>query len=327
MSIISVSSLCKEFRTPKSKKGVLGSLKGLFYREYETRTALDHLSFEIEEGELVGYIGPNGAGKSTTVKILSGIMAPTSGTVSVMGRTPWEHRIETVRHLGVVFGQRTQLWWDLPVVESFDLLKAIYHVPDAEYETTLDRLIGMMDIAKLLSVPARHLSLGQRMRCDMVASLLHSPKILFLDEPTIGLDAVSKLAVRDFIRHLNQERRVTIILTTHDMDDIESLCNRVLVLNEGQIFLDGTLAALREQISTERRLIVDLMSESDTISDPEATLVRQEGHRVYLQFDPMKSSPPELIARIIARHAIRDMYVENLPIEEIVAKLYRRAGA
>lgn len=326
MSIISVSSLCKEFQIPKAKKGVLGALKALFYREYETCRALDHLSFEIKEGELVGYIGPNGAGKSTTVKILSGIMVPTSGSVTVMGRTPWEHRIETVRELGVVFGQRTQLWWDLPVIESFDLLKAIYRVSDSEYETNLDRLVGMLDLSRLLKIPARHLSLGQRMRCDMVASLLHSPRILFLDEPTIGLDAVSKLAVRDFIRHLNQERKVTIILTTHDMDDIESLCNRVLVLNEGQIFLDGPLSSLREEISRDRRLIVDLMSESDTISDPEATVVRQEGHRVYLQFDPIKSSPPDLIARIIARHAIRDLYVENLPIEEIVAKLYRRSG-
>lgn len=326
MSIISVSSLCKEFKIPKANKGVLGALKALFYREYETCRALDHLSFEIEEGELVGYIGPNGAGKSTTVKILSGIMVPSSGSVTVMGRTPWEHRIETVRQLGVVFGQRTQLWWDLPVIESFDLSKAIYRISDAEYETNLDRLVGMLDLGKLLRIPARHLSLGQRMRCDLAASLLHSPRILFLDEPTIGLDAVSKLAVRDFIRHLNQERKVTIILTTHDMDDIESLCNRVLVLHEGQIFLDGPLSALREQISMERRLIVDLMSESDTICDPEATVVRQEGHRVYLQFDPTKSSPPELIARIIARHAIRDLYVENLPIEEIVAKLYRGAG-
>ena len=325
MSIISVVSLCKEFQIPRSRKGLLGSVKDLFCPEYMTCRALDRLSFEIEEGELVGYIGPNGAGKSTTVKILSGIMVPSSGAVTVMGRTPWEHRIETVRHLGVVFGQRTQLWWELPVMESFDLLKAIYRVPEAEYRTTLDRLIGMLDINDLLSIPARHLSLGQRMRCDIAASLLHSPRILFLDEPTIGLDAVSKLAVRDFIRHINQERKVTIILTTHDMDDIESLCNRVLVLNEGKIFLDGPLLALREQISKERRLIVDLVSESDTISDPDAVLVRQEGHRVYLQFDPSKSSPPELIARIIARHAVRDLYVENLPIEEIVAKLYRKA--
>lgn len=323
MGIISVHHLCKEFRISKRKKGWFGGLASLFWRESAIKTALDHISFEIGEGELVGYIGPNGAGKSTTVKILSGILVPNSGNVRVLGRTPWQHRIETVRQLGVVFGQRTQLWWDLPVMESFELLKDIYRISDGEYHRTLSSLVDTLELSKLLDVPVRQLSLGQRMRCDIAASLLHSPKILFLDEPTIGLDAVSKLAVRDFIRHLNKVRKVTIMLTTHDMDDIESLCSRVLILNEGKIFLDGSLQDLRKKIAPERRLIIDLENETNQVSDSQAILIKQEGHRVWLSYNPSKTPTPQLISRITKQCAIRDLYVENPPIEEIVAKLYR----
>ncbi len=324
--MISVDALFKEFHVPKRKQGMWKNIVSLFHREYEVKTALDRISFTIDEGELVGYIGPNGAGKSTTVKILSGILVPSGGTVSVMGKTPWLNRIETVQQLGVVFGQRTQLWWDLPVIESFELLKKIYRIPDAAYRKTLATLTDTLELAKLCDVPVRQLSLGQRMRCDIAASLLHSPRILFLDEPTIGLDAVSKLSVRDFIRHLNKEHKVTILLTTHDMDDIESLCDRVLLLNEGQVFHDGTLQALRQKVAPERRLIVDLENEHETIRDPQARLVKQEGHRVWLSFNPQETSTPKLISRITAQHEIRDLYVENPPIEEIIAKLYRDAN-
>lgn len=323
MSIISVDRLWKEFHIPKRKQGLWKSIASLFSREYEIKTALDRISFEIEEGELVGYIGPNGAGKSTTVKILSGILVPNGGTVKVMGKTPWVNRVEIVQQLGVVFGQRTQLWWDLPVIESFELLKEIYRIPDAAYRKTLGSLMDALELSKLCDVPVRQLSLGQRMRCDIAASLLHSPRILFLDEPTIGLDAVSKLAVRDFIRHLNKEHQVTILLTTHDMDDIESLCSRVLILNEGKIFLDGSLEELRQKVAPERRLIVDLENEYETITDPQAQLIKQEGHRVWLSYNPLVIPTPKLISRITTRHEIRDLYVENPPIEEIIARLYR----
>lgn len=326
MSIISVDVLSKEFLVPKRKQGFFANLASLFSPEYVKKTALDRISFNIDEGELVGYIGPNGAGKSTTVKILSGILVPNSGSVKVMGRIPWEHRIKTVGQLGVVFGQRTQLWWDLPVIESFELLKDIYNLSDNEYKTTLHSLTETLELSKLMHVPVRQLSLGQRMRCDIAASLLHSPKILFLDEPTIGLDAVSKLAVRDFIRHLNKERKVTVMLTTHDMDDIEALCNRVIILNEGQIYLDGPLSTLRQKLLPERRLIVDLVKENDTVEDPSAMLVKQEGHRVWLSFDPTKITTTELITRITSKHSISDLYVENPPIEEIIAKFYRNAN-
>ena len=326
MGSISVKNLWKTFQVPKRKKGFWGGISSFFSREYEIKTALDHLSFDINEGELVGYIGPNGAGKSTTIKILSGILVPNGGEVTVLGMTPWKNRIATVQQLGVVFGQRTQLWWDLPVIDSFELLKDIYKIPENAYKTMLELLVETLELSKLLRVPVYQLSLGQRMRCDLAASLLHSPKILFLDEPTIGLDAVSKLAVRDFIRRLNKEQKITIMLTTHDMDDIESLCNRILVLNEGSIFFDGTLDNLRKKISPERRLVVDLLNEHDTITDPQAVIIKQEGHRVWLSFDPVKTDTPALISRIAAKHTISDLYVENPPVEEIVARFYRNVN-
>jgi ABC-2 type transport system ATP-binding protein len=326
MSLISVHKLLKNFYVPKRKQGFVGAVKSLFHRDMLTKCALDHISFTVNEGELVGYIGPNGAGKSTTVKILSGILVPDAGEVLVMGKTPWKHRQETVKQLGVVFGQRTQLWWDLPVIESFELLRDIYSVPKDLYQKTIDSLVFTLQLGELLEVPVRNLSLGQRMRCDIAASLLHSPKILFLDEPTIGLDAVSKFAVRDFIRHLNKEHKVTILLTTHDMDDIESLCSRLLILHEGTIFLDGTIDDVRKTMLPERRMIIDLFNESDTVSDPEAVLVKQEGHRVWLRYNPVTSATPKLISRITASHQIRDLYIENPPIEEIIAKFYKAAN-
>src|SRR5262245_903433 len=221
MPQIVVENLIKTFRVATRASGLWGSLRGLLKREFREVRALDQVSFSISHGELVGYIGPNGAGKSTTVKILSGILVPDSGHVSAIGKTPWQDRIDYVRHIGVVFGQRTQLWWDLPVLESFDLLRDIYAVPADKYRENRDRLIERLGLGSFLHVTVRQLSLGQRMRCEIAASLLHDPKLLFLDEPTIGLDAVSKLAVREFIANLNQEKGVTVILTTHDMDDIE----------------------------------------------------------------------------------------------------------
>src|SRR5262245_15757380 len=232
MPQIVVEDLVKTFRIASRAPGLWGSVRGLLKRDVREVRALDRVSFSISRGELVGYIGPNGAGKSTTVKILSGILVPESGRVSVMERTPWIDRIDYVRRIGVVFGQRTQLWWDLPVIESFDLLRDIYSVPEAHYRATRDELIEMLNLRAFLDTTVRQLSLGQRMRCDLAAALLHSPELLFLDEPTIGLDAVSKLAVREFVGRLNRERGVTVILTTHDMDDIEALCRRVLVIGK-----------------------------------------------------------------------------------------------
>lgn len=323
MSILSIKSLSKSYRRPKSTKGFWAGCKALLAREYRVQTALEDVSFSLKEGDLVGYIGPNGAGKSTTVKILSGILVPDSGEVSVLGKTPWQHRLEIVQQIGVVFGQRTQLWWDLQVMESFELLKAIYKIPDSQYKKKLEELSEALDLADLLTIPVRLLSLGQRMRCDLAASLLHSPKLLFLDEPTIGLDAVSKLAVRDFIRRLNRENKTTILLTTHDMDDIEALCKRVLILHEGKIYFDGDLKQLRKTVLPERRLIVDLVDKEATVEDPKAQKIHQEGHRVWLSFNPQETPVQELIARVSANVAIADLFVENPPIEELIAKYYK----
>ena len=244
--MIQVSHLRKTFRVARRGAGFSQAVKALFRREYEEIHALDDLSFTIRDGEMVGYIGPNGAGKSSTIKVLSGILTPDSGQCLVNGRTPWKDRVAHVKEIGVVFGQRTQLWWDVPVADSFELLKEIYTVPAAIYLENLDELTQLVDLGDLLRTPARQLSLGQRMRCEIAASLLHSPKILFLDEPTIGLDAVSKLAVRDFILRLNRERGTTVLLTTHDMQDIEALASRVLLIGRGKILLDGTLEDIRQ---------------------------------------------------------------------------------
>jgi len=323
---IIVEDLVKTFRVAERRSGLLGALAGVVRRRHRTVRALDGVSFAIDEGELVGYIGPNGAGKSTTVKVLAGILVPDGGRCEVAGRVPWRQRIDHVRDIGVVFGQRTQLWWDLPAVESFELLRDIYRVPAADYRRTLDELVALLELGPLLDTPVRQLSLGQRMRCDLAAALLHSPRLLYLDEPTIGLDAVSKLAVRDFVRELNRRRGVTVLLTTHDMDDIEALCRRVVLINEGRILHDGPLAALRAKVTTERRLIVDLADANGGIDDREAEVVRREGRRVTLRFDPERTPAAELIARIAARHALRDLFVENPPIEEIIARVYGEAG-
>lgn len=244
--MITMNNICKSYKVAKRNAGFSEALKNLFHREYEHIQALDHVSFQIDDGEMVGYIGPNGAGKSSTIKILSGILTPDSGTCLVNGKIPWKDRIQHVRDIGVVFGQRSQLWWDVPVIDSFELLKEIYSIPNETYQTNLEELTELLNLTELLRTPARQLSLGQRMRCEIAASLLHSPKILFLDEPTIGLDAVSKLAVRDFIHRQNELHGTTVILTTHDMQDIEALTKRILLIGKGKLLLDGTLDDIKK---------------------------------------------------------------------------------
>ncbi len=253
--MIEMKGISKTYRIRKREAGICSAVKALFTRDYTEIHALKEMSFTIPDGQIVGYIGPNGAGKSTTIKILSGILRPDSGECTVNGMVPWEDRKKYVSKLGVVFGQRSQLWWDVPVIESFQLLRDIYRVERGEFQSNLRRLTEQLDLQPFLNAPVRLLSLGQRMRCEIAASLLHSPEILFLDEPTIGLDAVSKLKVREFIQSENRERKLTVILTTHDMQDIDALCHRVLLIGKGQLLLDGSIEEIRamagENLSTE----------------------------------------------------------------------------
>lgn len=258
--MITMEHVCKSYRIAQRNAGFKEACKALFNREYEVIHALRDVSFTIHDGEMVGYIGPNGAGKSSTIKILSGILTPDSGTVLVNGRVPYKNRIAHVREIGVVFGQRSQLWWDVPVIDSFELLKDIYSIPQPVYQQSLEELTELLDLKELLRSPVRQLSLGQRMRCEIAASLLHRPRILFLDEPTIGLDAVSKLAVRDFIRKQNREHKTTVLLTTHDMQDIEALASRIILIGKGEILMDGTLK--------------DIKSGNETIDETVAQLYR-----------------------------------------------------
>ncbi|MBQ1848870.1 MAG: ATP-binding cassette domain-containing protein [Lachnospiraceae bacterium] len=244
--MITMEDVCKSYKVAKRNAGLAQACKSLFHREYETIHALKNVSFTIGDGEMVGYIGPNGAGKSSTIKILSGILTPDGGKVLVDGRVPYQNRIRHVAQIGVVFGQRSQLWWDVPVIDSYELLKDIYSIPQSKYDENLEELTSLLNLSELLRTPARQLSLGQRMRCEIAASLLHSPKILFLDEPTIGLDAVSKLAVRDFIKKQNELHGTTVILTTHDMQDIEALSKRIILIGKGEILLDGTPEDLKK---------------------------------------------------------------------------------
>ena len=323
MPQIVVENLIKTYRIPERRPGIWGALVGVAKRTYRTVQALNGVSFSIEPGELVGYIGPNGAGKSTTIKVISGILNPDSGVCEIDELVPWENRVAHVKRIGVVFGQRTQLWWDLPVIESFDLLRDIYGVDKDEYLETKNELGERLDSEDLLNVPVRLLSLGQRMRCDLVAALLHKPSILFLDEPTVGLDSVSKLAFRDFIRDFNKERGLTVILTTHDMDDIEALCNRIMVIGNGQILSDGPLDELRHRFGQERLLTVDFVEENIHITDPNAVVVEQSGHRTKLRFNPNDVPASDLISRVAAQHPVRDLFVENPPIEEIIARIYK----
>ena len=262
--MITLKGINKTFRVAKRKSGFGNAVKALFSREFETVHALQDINFTIRDGEMVGYIGPNGAGKSTTIKIMCGILTPDNGFCEIDGRTPWKKRVAHVRKIGVVFGQRSQLWWDVPVIDSFELIRDIYRVDEKLFAKNLEELCALLDLNEIIKTPTRTLSLGQRMRCEIAASLLHNPRILFLDEPTIGLDAVSKIAVRQFIKRLNAEQGTTVILTTHDMQDIEALTERILLIGKGRILLDGNLAALKKratECATTEEMVAALYKE------------------------------------------------------------------
>jgi ABC-2 type transport system ATP-binding protein len=320
--MIHLSGICKTFRVRKRKSGFAQAAKALFSREAETVRALDGVSFTVQDGEMVGYIGPNGAGKSTTIKIMCGILTPDSGTCEIGGRTPWKDRVAHVRHIGVVFGQRSQLWWDVPVGDSFDLIKDIYRVDGKAYKETLAELTELLSLSELLKTPTRSLSLGQRMRCEIAASLLHRPDMLFLDEPTIGLDAVSKIAVRGFIKRLNREQGTTVILTTHDMQDIEALTQRILLIGKGRILLDGSLDELKRRASAQKTLTVEYAG-AQPVAGPGMTVCESREGRMVFALNPALCPVSEAIARIAAQTEITDVSVRGISAEEMAAALYR----
>ncbi|MDR2559397.1 MAG: ATP-binding cassette domain-containing protein [Oscillospiraceae bacterium] len=320
--MITLQNINKTFRVAKRQAGFGRAVKALFSREYEIIHALNDISFTIGDGEMVGYIGPNGAGKSTTIKIMCGILTPESGSCNIDGRTPWKERTAHVREIGVVFGQRSQLWWDVPIIDSFDLIRDIYKVDEKLFKNNLDELTELLDLGELLKTPTRTLSLGQRMRCEIAASLLHSPRILFLDEPTIGLDAVSKIAVRQFIKKLNTEHGTTVILTTHDMQDIEALTERILLIGKGNILLDGSLDELKKRSSERKTLVVEYNGIAPEISEGMSLSEAKEG-RLVIVLDPSIMSVSDAITRFAAQTEITDVSVSGITAEEMVAALYK----
>ena len=323
--MIEAQDLQKRFWVRQHRHGLRGALRNLISRAGQEVRAVDGVSFRVAAGEMVGYIGPNGAGKSTTIKMLTGILVPSDGQVTVAGLVPWRQRRALARRIGAVFGQRTQLWWDLPLVESLTLLRHIYRVPVARFDANLKVFRDLLDLDSFLGTPVRQLSLGQRMRGDLAAALLHAPDILYLDEPTIGLDVVAKQRIRDFLRRLNRERGLTVILTTHDMTDIAQLCQRMLLIDHGHLLYDGSVAAIRERFGVERTLVVEL-AEDEALESPlsieSAVQVRADGPRRWLRFRRDEITAADLIASVSARYHIRDLTIEEPEIEAIVRRIY-----
>jgi ABC-2 type transport system ATP-binding protein len=322
--MIEVRDLVKEFRVARHHRGLVGSLRNLVETRSEVVRAVDGISFRIADGDFVGFVGPNGAGKSTTLKMLTGVLEPTAGSLAVDGLHPRRDRIEHVRRIGVVFGQRTQLWWDLPVIESYELLRRVYAVEDRAWRAQLERLAELLGVGPLLDVPVRKLSLGQRMRCELGAALLHAPRLLFLDEPTIGLDVVAKEAIRAFLARENAERGTTILLTTHDLPDVERLCPRMILIDHGRVVYDGAVEAIRRRLGSERVLRVDFEGPAPR-ELPEGVVEQERGpERLVLRFERDRIPSARLIEWLSERRPIADLSIEEPPIERIVGEIYRR---
>ena len=327
--IIEVQDLLKEFRTFRRREGVLGALQNLFVREYVTVQAVDHINFTIEPGEMVGCIGANGAGKSTTIKMLTGILVPTSGRLLANGYIPYRDRRRYTKRIGVVFGQRTQLWWDIAVIESFKLLKEIYEIPEADYGRRMDTFAEILGVKDYLHTPVRKLSLGERMRCDLAASLLHNPPLLFLDEPTIGLDVVAKDHIREFLKEVNHTERTTVLLTTHDLSDIEELCKRIIIIDKGKILFDGDLQEMKNRLAKFNQVKFFLKDRTQVaklaqIATDGASCERIDELTYLMRFERDRHSSAEVIRNLVNTLEVRDIIVEAEPIEDIVKRIYLR---
>ena len=323
MDIISVKNLSKSYKVVKRNSGFRNAIKSFFKREYKIINAVNDITFTIKKGEIVGYIGPNGAGKSTTIKMLSGILKPDDGKILIDGMDPVIDRKKYVKEIGVVFGQKSQLWWDIPAIESFDLLRDIYDIPNDEYIKTRDELVSLLKLDEIIKLPVRQLSLGERMKCELVASLLHNPKILFLDEPTIGLDAISKVIVRDFIKKINKDKKVTVILTTHDMADIESLAERIIIIGNGKKLYDGDIDTIKKKYSNDK--IVEIYYEKieriPKIKNSE--IVSNENGIVKIKIDSKKISVSDVTMEYAKVCEIKDINVISETIDNIIYKIYK----
>ncbi len=326
MSYIEVKNISKTFRVSKRRSGIPGMLANLVVPKYEKREAVKNISFSIGQGEMVGFIGPNGAGKSTTIKMLSGILFPDSGEITCSGVIPYKQRKNYVGRIGVVFGQKSQLQWDLPVIDSFELLKAIYRIPDDVYKKNLGRFTEMLDMSGFINQPVRQLSLGQRMRSDIAAALLHSPETVFFDEPTIGVDVVGKEAIRSFIRELNAQDNMTMIFTTHDMQDIEKTCNRVIIIDKGSKVYDGALSDIREHYGSSRSLDVEFMTDTETapIAGVETENIDARHKRFIFGKDVHIN---DLMSLLLQNYSVRDINISEPDIESIIRKIYSGEGA
>ncbi|MCP3739674.1 ABC transporter ATP-binding protein [Rossellomorea sp. BNER] len=326
---IEVKDLKKEFKSYSSRSGLKGAFRDLFTRNYKVISAVDSIGFTVKQGEMVGYIGENGAGKSTTIKMLTGILTPTSGNVVVNGMVPYKEREKFVKSIGVVFGQRSQLWWDIAVQESFQLLKKVYNVPDKQYKSHMDHVISTLDIGPLLDKPVRKLSLGQRMRCELAAALVHNPQLLFLDEPTIGLDVLVKLKIRQFLKEINKKYNTTILLTTHDLSDIEALCERVVMLDEGKIIYDGPLKKLKENWGDQKEIHFQFLHDTSLATLIELTNemevewgynTKDQRYEVIVAADEERISA--LITKVVSTHKVKDMKILETTTEEIIRNIY-----
>ena len=320
MAVVELAGLTKTFTVYRRRSGVGGL--GRLRRERTHVRAVEDVSFEIAAGEMVGYVGPNGAGKSTTIKMLTGILVPSSGHIRVLDVEPTRQRVELAKRIGVVFGQRTQLWWDLPLRDSFELLRHIYRISPDRFRSNLGTFSAVLDLDEFIETPVRQLSLGQRMRGDLAAALLHDPQILFLDEPTIGLDVVAKARIREFLAEVNEQRGTTVMLTTHDMDDIERLCRRMLIIDHGRVIYDGDLETVRRRFGGESVLVVDLVEPGPAIDVDGARVLKVDGPRQWLTFRREAVSAASLISAVASKVQLRDLALEDPAIEDVVRRIY-----
>jgi ABC-2 type transport system ATP-binding protein len=326
LPLIEAKGLTKKFRQAVKEPGLVGSLKHFFNRQYKDKLAVDHIDFGVEAGESVAYLGPNGAGKSTTIKMLTGILVPTSGSLVVDGLVPHEKRQQNARNIGVVFGQRTQLWWDIPVVESFNLARDMYEIPVKRYRDNLAEFTEILGLAEFMNVPAAKISLGQRMRADLCMALLHDPKILYMDEPTIGLDIAVKDSIRKFVRSRVEERRTTVILTTHDLGDIEDICKRIVIIDNGKIIHDGDLAALKDNYARDRVIHFQLARPPESMALIRAGLptceTTTDGLRLSVRFDRFKFAAGEIAAAVMPHVEVVDFRIDEPEVEDLIRKVY-----